>query len=154
MLKLKLQYFDLLMWTVDSLGMTQMLWNVEDRRRRERQRTRWLDGITNLMGMSLSGLHEVVDRKARRAAAYRVANNWIQLSNWATTYQVLRTILSLSFQLGTFLPTFYFFFLSDCIARTANTVLNRSVESGHHCLFLNLEGRLSPWSIMLALGLL
>jgi len=83
MLKLKLQYFGHLMWRADSLEKTLMLGKIEGKRRRGRQRMRWLDGITDSMDMGLGRLQELVmDREACRTGIHGVTKSWTWLSDW------------------------------------------------------------------------
>ena len=102
MLKLKLQYFGYLLQRVDSLKKTLMLGGIGGRRRRGWQRMRWLDGITDLMDMSLSELQELVmDREAWRAAVHEVAKSRTQLSDWTElnwTQNINRVIIFITCQ--------------------------------------------------------
>ena len=89
MLKLKLQHFSHLMQRANTLEKTLMLGKIEGRRRRGQQRMRWLKGITNSVGMSLSKLQETVkERGAWRAAVHRVTTSKVQLSKWTATINI------------------------------------------------------------------
>ena len=96
MLKLKLQYFGHLMWRADSLEKTLMLGGIGGRRRKGRQRMRWLDGANDSMDMDLSGLHELVmDREAWHAVVHGVAKSRTQL-NTELTFVTLGKLVSIS----------------------------------------------------------
>ena len=98
MLKLKLQYFGQLMWRTDSLEKTLMLGKIEGRRKRGWQRIRWLDGITDLMNMSLSRLWKLVmDREAWHVEVHGVTKNQTWLSDWTgTELRVIDLVASIS----------------------------------------------------------
>ena len=91
---MKLQYFGHLTQRANSLEKTLILGNIEDRRRREQQRTRWLESIANSMDVSLSKLWEIVkDREAWRPEVHGVTKSWTRLSDWATTSELRKNYI-------------------------------------------------------------
>ena len=118
MLKLKLQYFGPLMWRADSLEKTLMLGKIEGRRRRGRQRMRWLDGITDSLDMGLGGLRKLVmDREAWHAVVHGVAKTRTRLRDWTERRWVKFLVIWASFGiafLGVEMKTDIFQFCGHC----------------------------------------
>ena len=105
MLKLKLQYFGHFMWRVNSLEKTLILGGIEGRRRRGRQRMRWLDGITDSVDVSLSELREMVmDREAWRAMIHGITKSQTQLSDWTELTALILLNISGLFGMQSFCP--------------------------------------------------
>ena len=128
MLKLKLQYFSHLMQRVDSLEKTLMLGGTGGRRRRGQQRMRWLDGITDLMDVSLSELWELVkDREAWRAAIHGVTKSRTRLSNWT---ELNSTVMHL-FRSKPY-TQYLMSFITVCAIHVVSCSHNDSISKSHH----------------------